>query len=187
MPRWPRSPPRSGQTAGRKLPAMEPDPDFDAEALDQMVSAVVEVREDAGTSGPAVDDPSDVVAEAAGMLAGVDLGLDEVAAPGKGEPAGTPAPDPPTPMAQVKRYFEKAKFDIHAPIGDTFSIAARRSLFEQFFGQRLVVDEERFFAPVTTADGGDQLPVEGLPEDIRALVKSISLPPPPDIPEGVDL
>lgn len=162
---------------------MEPDPDFDVEALDQLVSAVVELREDAA-GGVAVDDPIDVVAEAAGMLAGVDLGLDEAAAPSKGEPAGTRVPGPASAMAQVKRYFEKAKFDIHAPIGVTFSIAARRSFFEQFFGQRLVIDEERFFAPVTTADGGDQLPIEGLPEEIRALVKSISLPPPPELPAG---
>jgi hypothetical protein len=162
---------------------MEPDPDFDADALDQVVSAVVEVREDA-TVGPAVGDPMDVVAEAAGMLAGVDLGLDEVAAPSKGEPAATPAPAEESAMARVKRYFEKAKFDIHAPIGMTFSIAARRSFFEQFFGERLVIDEERFFVPVTTADGGDQLPVASLPEEIRALVNSISLPPPPELPPG---
>jgi len=164
---------------------MASDPDFDADALDQMVSAVVEVREDVG-DGPAVVDPVEVVAEATGMLAGVDLGLDDVAAPSKGEPAATPAPDPPTPMARAKRYFEKEKFDVHAPIAMTFSIAARRSHFEQFFGQRLVVDEERFFAPVTTGDGGDQLPTEGLPGEIRALVRSISLPPPPDLPEGLD-
>lgn len=164
---------------------MSSGPDFDADALDQMVSAVVEVREETGDgAGAAAGDPMEVVAEATGMLAGVDLGLDDVAAPSKGEPAPTPAPDPPTPMAQVKRYFEKEKFDIHAPIAMTFSIAARRSHFEQFFGRRLVVDEERFFAPVTTADGGDQLPTEGLPGEIRAFVKSVSLPPPPDLPPG---
>ncbi len=161
----------------------DPDPDFDVDALDQLVSAVVELQEDAA-AGAAVDDPIDVVSEAAGMLAGVDLGLDEVAAPSKGEPAATPAVEQPSAMARVKRYFEKSKFDIHAPIGMTFSIAARRSFFEQFFGQRLVIDEERFFAPVTTADGSSQLSVEVLPEEIRVLVKSISLPPPPEIPAG---
>jgi len=167
---------------------MEPDPDFEVGALDQVVSAVVELREDAATAGAAVDDPIDVVSQAADMLAGVDLGLDvaEVEAASKGEPAGAAAPAEASAMARVKRYFEKSKFDIHAPIGTTFSIAARRSFFEQFFGLRLVIDEERFFAPVTTADGGSLLPVEGLPEEIRALVKSISLPPPPELPPGVD-
>jgi hypothetical protein len=164
---------------------MEPDSDFDGEGLDQMVSAVVELREDAATSGAAVEDPINVVLEAASMLAGVDLGLEETAAP-RGEPAGTPAPGTGNAIAEAKRYFEKAKFDIHAPIGMTFSIAARRTYFEQFFGQRLVVDEERFFAPVTTADGGNQLPVDGLPEEIRSLVKTISLPPPPELPPGVN-
>ncbi|HSH62208.1 MAG TPA: hypothetical protein VK988_21675 [Acidimicrobiales bacterium] len=171
---------------------MEPDPDFEGDGLDQMVSAVVELREDAVIEGAAVEDPSELVSEAAGMLAGVDLGLDEAAAPSKGEPAGTPVPSledvlaQESAMAKAKRYFEKAKFDIHAPIGRTFSIAARRSYFEQFFGQRLLIDEEQFFAPVTTADGGDQLPVDGLPEEIRSAVKSISLPPPPELPPGVD-
>ncbi len=165
---------------------MEPDPDFEVGALDQMVSAVVELREDSAPGGVAVDDPIDVVSQAADMLAGVDLGLDEAATPSKGEPAGASAPGEVSAMAQVKRYFEKSKFDIHAPIGMTFSIAARRSFFEQFFGLRLVIDEETFFAPVTTADGGDQLPVEGLPEEIRALVKSISLPPPPELPAGAN-
>ncbi len=163
---------------------MEPDPDFEAGALDQVVSAVVELREDA-TGGPTLDDKIDVVAEAAGMLAGVDLGLDEVAAPDKGQPGGGYVRPEESAMVQVKRYFEKSKFDIHAPIGMTFSIAARRSFFEQFFGQRLVIDEEQFFVPVTTEDGGDQLPMEGLPAEIRALVKSISLPPPPELPPGV--
>jgi len=163
---------------------MEPDPDFEGDALDQVVSAVVELREDV-TVGPAVGDPMDVVAEAAGMLAGVDLGLDGVAAPDKGQSGGGYVLPEESAMTQVKRYFEKAKFDIHAPIGMTFSIAARRSFFEQFFGQRLVIDEEQFFVPVTTEDGGDQLPVEGLPAEIRALVKSISLPPPPELPPGV--
>ncbi len=165
---------------------MEPDSDFDGEGLDQMVSAVVELREDAATSGAAVEDPINVASEAAGMLAGVDLGLEDAPAPSKGEPAATPAPGPGNAIAQAKRYFEKAKFDIHAPIGMTFSIAARRTYFEQFFGQRLVIDEERFFAPVTTADGGNELPVDGLPEDIRSLVKTISLPPPPELPPGVN-
>ncbi len=170
---------------------MEPDPDFEGDGLDPMVSAVVELREEAASEGAAVGDPTSMVSEAAGMLAGVDLGLDPAPAPSKGEPAGTPVPgqgDPPqeNAMAQAKRYFEKEKFDIHAPIGRTFSIAARRSYFEQFFGQRLLVDEERFFAPVTTADGGDQLPVESLPEEIRTVVKSISLPPPPELPEGLN-
>ncbi|MDP8976113.1 MAG: hypothetical protein M3N28_07105 [Actinomycetota bacterium] len=171
---------------------MEPDPDFEGDGLDPMVSAVVELREGAASDDAAVADTAGMVSEAAGMLAGVDLGLDPVPVPSKGEPAGTPAPgqsDLPAeqnPMARAKRYFEKEKFDVHAPIGRTFSIAARRSYFEQFFGERLLVDEERFFVPVTTADGGDQLRLEGLPEDIRSVVKSISLPPPPELPEGMN-
>jgi hypothetical protein len=168
---------------------VERERDFDPEALDPMVSAVVEVHDDVPSEGASVENPIDVVSEAAAMLAGVDLGLD--VAPVPAQPTGTTVPDQENAgqgnaIATVKRYFEKARFDIHAPIGMTFSIAARRSFFEQFFGTRLLVDEDRFFAPVTTADGGDQLPVERLPDEIRDLVLRISLPPPPELPEGVN-
>ena len=166
---------------------MERDKDFDPDALDPMVSAVVEVRDDAPNDGQTVDDPIDVVSEAAAVIGGVDLGLDIAPDPSGGSAGGDPAPKQGNAMAKVKRYFEKARFDIHAPIGMTFSIAARRSFFEQFFGASLVVDEERFFAPVTTADGGDQLPTAALPDEIRDLVRSISLPPPPELPPGFNL
>ncbi|MDQ3679243.1 MAG: hypothetical protein M3378_01615 [Actinomycetota bacterium] len=167
---------------------MGPDPnDFDPETRDPLVSAVVAVREDAQSDGPAVDDPVDVVAEAAAVLEGVNLGLDETSVPGGGESSGGAAAGQANAIGRAKGYFEKAGFEVHAPIGMTFSIAASKSFFEEFFGQGLVVDEERFFAPVTTTDGGDQLPMNGLPEEIRGLVQAVFLPPPPELPEGLNL
>ena len=164
---------------------MDPEADVDPDPLDPLLSAVVEVRHDAVSAGGVVDNPVDVVSEAAAVIGGVDLGVE--AAPGSGEPTDVPVPGSGHAMARVKGYFEKAGFEVHAPIGTTFSIAARRSYFEQFFGSRLIVDEEHFFAPVTTAGGGDQLAVDVLPGEIRDLVQSVSLPPPPELPGGVDL
>lgn len=166
---------------------MPTDADFDPDAPDPLISAVVEVREDAASSAGAVGDPIDVVSEAAAVIGGVDLGLDVAAAPDPGRPDDVPSPGPSDVLARAKGWFEKAGFEVHAPIRMTFSIAAQRSFFENFFSVGLVVDEEHFFVPVTTADGGDQLPTDPLPEEIRSLVRSISLPPPPDLPDGLTL
>ena len=155
---------------------MEPHPDLDPDALDPLVSAVVEVQE-RPDAGPAGEDPLDVVSQAASVIGGVDLGVD--AASSAGPSAGQAS------VSRLKGWFEKAGFEVHAPIGNTFSIAGRRSFFERFFARSLVVDEERFFAPVTTDDGGDQLPIEALPDEVRTMVRSISLPSPPELPEGL--
>lgn len=166
---------------------MGPDPnDFDPETRDPLVSAVVEVREDAPSDGSAVDNPIDVVSEATAMLEGVNLGLDVASAPSGGESSGEAATGQASATARAKGYFEKSGFEVHAPIGTTFSIAASKSFFEEFFGEGLVVDEERFFAPVTTTEGGDQLPTDGLPEEIRDVVQAVFLPPPPELPEGLN-
>ncbi|MDQ3570232.1 MAG: hypothetical protein M3396_06345 [Actinomycetota bacterium] len=158
--------------------------DFDPETRDPLVSAVVAVREDAPSDGSAVDNPVDVISEAAAMLAGVNLEVDVASAPSGAESSSEGEPGQANAIARAKGYFEKAGFEVHAPIAMTFSIAATKSFFEEFFGQGLLVDEERFFAPVTTTEGGDQLPTDGLPDDIRDLVQAVFLPP-PELPEGL--
>lgn len=155
--------------------------------VDPFVSAVVQVRpqgaEDAG--GPPAPDLQSVVSEAAALLEGVDMGTEEPGGPPAG---GAGAPDVPGQggaAARVKGYFTTAGFEVHAPVGQSFSIGGRRSQFEAFFGQSLKVDEERLFSPVTTADGGDHLSLHALPEDVRDLVESVSFPPPPELPPGL--
>lgn len=150
---------------------------------DPLLSAVVHVR--AGpeaTGGPAVENPAGVVSEASSMLAGYDLGspLD----PGSPEaaPAGTDVAGQGSAVAAVKAFFTRAGFEVHAPVGTTFSIAATLSHFEDFFGQHLVVDEDELGAPVSVADGARQLSLEALPDDVRALVEEISFLPPPELP-----
>ncbi len=159
---------------------------MDAEPLDPdpFVSAVVQIRPDApdGTEGPPAADPHSVVSAAAAVLDGVDMGNEGLEA-GPGQPGAVPAQG--SAVAKAKAYFTKAGFEVHAPVGTSFSIGGRRSQFEELFGERLMVDEERLLSPVTTADGRDQLPLHALPEEVRAMVESISFPPPPELPTGL--
>lgn len=152
---------------------------------DPLVSALVRVRPDAVEgAGAAVEDPTAVVSEAAAMLGGGGP------VPGGGEggpavPSDVAVPEQGSAMARAKGYFTRAGFEVHAPVGTSFSVAAGRSKFEEFFGVRLVVDEETLLSPVTTEDGGDELPLDAVPEDVRALLEGISLSRPPEIPGGL--
>ncbi len=160
---------------------------MDAEPLDAdpLVSAVVQIRPDApeGTEGPPAADPHNVVSAAAAVLDGVDMGTGGLDA-GRAEP-GTGVPAQGNAVAKAKGYFTKAGFEVHAPVGTSFSIGGRRSQFEELFGERLMVDEEHLFSPVTTADGGAQLPLQALPDEVKAMVESVSFPPPPELPTGL--
>ncbi len=162
---------------------------MDPEAIDRdpLVSALVHVRPDApgGTSGPPAADPHSVVSAAAGVLEGVDMGADELAASAPEDPDSVSVPGQGSAVAKAKGYFTKAGFEVHAPVADSFSIGAPQSKFEEFFGQRLSVDQEQLFGSVTTADGEDRLPLEALPDEVRGMVESISFPPPPELPPGL--
>lgn len=148
---------------------------------DPYVSAVVTMRGDdqSRDDQPPVDDPEAVAAEGAAIVAG------SVSAPRLTGRHQAPAEDVPvraggSSAARVKGYFTDAGFEVHAPIGATFSIGANRSRFESFFGEKLVVDEDSLGAPVTTESGGRAIPIGRLPEAVRVLVEDISLPPPND-------
>ena len=147
---------------------------------DAYVSAVVHLRP-VGEAGdaPPVDDPTDVAAEGAAVLSGAAAPVSQRRHAG---PREVPVPPSASATARVRGYFTNAGFEVHAPMGETFSIGAGRSRFESFFAVRLLVDEERLGAPITTDQGGRDLPLAGLPEEIQRLVTAISLPEPPDIP-----
>lgn len=81
--------------------------------------------------------------------------------------------------AQIKAWFGTAGFEVHAPFFASFSVGGRQSLFEQVFGDRLVVDQESLAASVTTADGGMDLSLAQLPEEVRTEVDSVAFMPPP--------
>lgn len=82
-------------------------------------------------------------------------------------------------IAEAKSMFTSAGFEVHAPLGTSFSIGGKRSLFERVFGQSLTVDEETIGAVVTVEGGSLELSVDQLSEEMRAAVKGVSFVPPP--------
>lgn len=95
------------------------------------------------------------------------------------EKGGAPGLHDNQAMGQTKTYLTKAGFEVHAPFQTSFSIGASKSLFEEYFGCTLEV-EEGLITSVTVDGGGLELPVDALPDDVRPLVRSISFIPPPD-------
>lgn len=144
------------------------------------MSAVVHLSAVADADEPAVDDPEDVAAQGAAVLAGTPTA--PVSQRRRARPREIPVPPSGSPAARARTYFTSAGFEIHAPLGTMFSIGAARSRFESFFEARLVVDEEHLGAPMTTESGGRDLPLDGLPEEIQRLVERVSLPLPPVLP-----
>jgi hypothetical protein len=158
------------------------------EEREPFITAVVEVADDPAAHGDlAAEDPSGVAMEAAAMLAGADMGTGL-------ETGSEPLPSPGTAsdpaaadsraaaLAKVKGYFTRAGFEVSAPVGTSFSIGANQSAFEEIFGERLKVDKDTLGYPVTTADGGEDLPLDPLPPDIRGPVTRIYFMPPPELP-----
>lgn len=87
--------------------------------------------------------------------------------------------------AKVKAHFTAAGFEVHAPFTTNFSIGAKLSLFEEYFGDSLTLDQESLFTSVVVEGGGRELRLEALPEEARQIVKSVSFVPPPDfVPRG---
>ncbi|MGH9184037.1 MAG: hypothetical protein ACRDZ9_09595 [Acidimicrobiales bacterium] len=84
-------------------------------------------------------------------------------------------------VAAVKAHFTSAGFEVHAPFARNFSIAARPAVFEEVFGDRLVIEERGLARSVTTEGGGRELPLEALPEKVRGTVESVAFVPPPEV------
>lgn len=82
-------------------------------------------------------------------------------------------------IGRIKTRFSGTGFEVHAPFPMSFSILARRSLFERIFGVGISVDEESLAAGVTTESGELDLPLDQLPEDLREGVAGVAFMPPP--------
>ena len=146
---------------------------------DPYISAVVSLRRGGppDPEEPTVENPGGVAGEGAAILEGssaseFNLGNRPVS------PTDVAVPTHGGAIARAKAYFTKAGFEVHAPLGATFSIGNRKSRFETFFGRPLAIDETRLGGPVTTEDGRSELPLEPLPEEIREMVETITLPMP---------
>ena len=87
-------------------------------------------------------------------------------------------------ISPVKAHFTTAGFEVHAPLGSSFGIAGPKTQFERTFNVVLVVSEENLVTTVTTDSGDLELPLESLPENLRAVVESIRFVEPPPLVFG---
>lgn len=90
-----------------------------------------------------------------------------------------PMPAHEAKVARTKQFFTSSGFEVHAPVGRIFSIGGKRELFERFFGTTLDLQED---ATGAKAVREGELTLDPLPEDIRAMVRSIFFLPPPAFP-----
>lgn len=104
-----------------------------------------------------------------------------------GRAPGAPEPPEGSPaitrqdIYKAKGHFTSAGFEVHAPLASSFSIGGPKSLFERVFGERLKIDEDSLGGPVTTEDGGLELPLAGLPEEIGTTVRRVCFTAPPPL------
>lgn len=82
-------------------------------------------------------------------------------------------------IGRAKAHLVSAGFEVEAPLGLSFAIAAPRYVFEKVFGTAIDIDDESLGGRITVEGGGSELPTEVLPEEIRADVRSISFAEPP--------
>lgn len=94
--------------------------------------------------------------------------------------SGIPLSEDLRAIGLAKSRFTTAGFEVHAPFTGKFSIGGRRSLFEEFFGEQVVVDDSQLVRKVTTSTGGYDLPLGQLPEELKGLIRSVEFMPPAD-------
>lgn len=95
--------------------------------------------------------------------------------------SGIPLSEDLRAIGLAKSRLTSAGFEVHAPFTGKFSIGAKKSVFEGFFGQSLVIDDSQLIRKVTNGDGGYDLSLEKLPDDLRGLIATIEFTPPPDL------
>lgn len=106
----------------------------------------------------------------------------EMASDEEREAAGRPGLHFNQATAELKAHLTKAGFEVHAPFQTSFSIGAKQSLFEEYFGQKIVVDQG-LISTVTVEGGERELSLHAMPDDMRALVHSVTFVSPPSFHE----
>lgn len=85
-------------------------------------------------------------------------------------------------VARAKQYFANSGFEVHAPVGSTFSIGGKQSVFERFFETTLTVDEDQLGSPVSVEGGDRFLGLDTLTDEMRVIVADISFIPAVQVP-----
>jgi hypothetical protein len=94
--------------------------------------------------------------------------------------SGIPLSEDLRAIGLAKSRLTTAGFEVHAPFTGQFSIGAKKSVFEEFFGEKILIDDNSLIRSVTNSAGGYELPLDALPDELKGLVGSVAFPPPPD-------
>ena len=149
--------------------------DFDRNT-DRWLSAVVQLK-------PANERAPEDAVEEAGPAPQVQVPEGIHIAPAPGEATReVKVPVAVAQVARIKQFFANSGFEVHAPVGSTFSIGGKQSLFERFFEVTLEVDEDQLGAPVSVQGGGRSLNLSTLPQEFRDIVAEISFIPAVQVP-----
>ena len=99
--------------------------------------------------------------------------------------SGVPLSEDLRAIGLAKSRLTSAGFEVHAPFTGKFSIGAKRTLFEEYFGEKVVVDDTQLIRSVTVESGGYALPLDNLPNELQGLIGSVEFMPPPDFARGL--
>ncbi|MHA7270322.1 hypothetical protein [Arthrobacter sp. HLT1-20] len=83
-------------------------------------------------------------------------------------------------VAAVQTELAAAGFAVHQAVGLSFSIEGLVSDFQRYFGVTPVQSTDGGW----TAGGGTELPLDGLPDHERALVRAVVFEPPAELMGG---
>jgi hypothetical protein len=143
--------------------------DFDRNT-DRWLSAVVQLKpvEERAPEGAAE-------LEEGGPPTHVDVpeGIHIAPAPGE-ETREVKVPVAVAQVSRAKQFFTGEGFEVHAPVGSTFSIGGKQSLFERFFDVALTVDETQLGNPVSLEDGSRSLALDVLPDEMQLIIADIT-------------
>jgi hypothetical protein len=81
-----------------------------------------------------------------------------------------------TRASQTRAHFESLGFEVGALVGNSFSISAAPSRFEQHFHTKILHTNQH----ASLEDGSLELPVSGLADEVKANVSAVSFSAPPD-------
>lgn len=82
--------------------------------------------------------------------------------------------------SRVIEFFRKAGFTVGPLVGISFSISGTAATFQSLFEVDLQRDQHGVRTANPAGAAGYQLPVDSLPDQVRAEVSSVTFSPPPD-------
>ena len=83
-------------------------------------------------------------------------------------------------LERVQRYLRDAGLEVHEANGPVFAIGGTVASFQKCFGKapRVEVEEGQVVA-ARASDGGLELALDALPDEVRAAIQSVSFEEPP--------